>query len=29
MKFVPGDEGMPHLQAYRDRWMERPSAKVL
>ena len=29
MKFVPGDEGMPHLQAYRDRWMARPSAKVL
>jgi glutathione S-transferase len=29
MKFVPGDEGMPHLQAYRDRWLLRPSAKVL
>ncbi len=28
MKFVPGDEGMPHLQAYRDRIAERPSAKV-
>ena len=28
MKFNPGDEGMPHLQAYRDRWMDRPSAKV-
>ncbi len=28
MKFNPGDEGMPHLQAYRDRWMERPSARV-
>lgn len=28
MKFVPGDEGMPHLQAYRDRLAERPSAKV-
>jgi glutathione S-transferase len=27
MKFVPGDEGMPHLQAYRDRIAERPSAK--
>ena len=29
MKFVPGDEGMPHLQAYRERWMERPSARIL
>ena len=28
MKFSPGDEGMPHLQAYRDRWMDRPSSKV-
>jgi glutathione S-transferase len=28
MKFSPGDEGMPHLQAYRDRWLERASAKV-
>lgn len=28
MKFVPGDEGMPHLQAYRDRMAARPSAKV-
>ena len=28
MKFNPGDEGMQHLQAYRDRWMGRPSAKV-
>ena len=28
MKFNPGEEGMPHLQAYRDRWLERPSAKV-
>lgn len=28
MKFSPGEEGMPHLQAYRDRWMDRPSAKV-
>ena len=29
MKFSPGEEGMLHLQAYRDRWMDRPSAKVL
>lgn len=29
MKFVPGNEGMPHLQAYRDRWALRASAKVL
>ena len=28
MKFNPGNEGMQHLQAYRDRWMGRPSAKV-
>ena len=28
MKFSPGEEGMPHLQAYRDRWLDRPSAKV-
>lgn len=28
MKFSPGEEGMPHLQAYRDRWMDRPSAQV-
>lgn len=28
MKFNPGEEGMPHLQAYRDRWLERPSSKV-
>lgn len=27
MKFVPGNEGMPHLQAYRDRIAERASAK--
>lgn len=27
MKFVPGAEGMPHLQAYRDRIAERPSAQ--
>jgi glutathione S-transferase len=26
MKFLPGDEGMPHLQAYRDRIAQRPSA---
>ena len=29
MKFVPGNEGMPHLQAYRDNWVLRASAKVL
>ncbi len=29
MKFVPGDEGMPHLQAWRDRVFERPSAKAI
>ena len=29
MKFVPGKEGMPHLQAYRDRWSERGSAATL
>lgn len=28
MKFVPGAEGMPHLQAWRDRMAERPSAKA-
>jgi glutathione S-transferase len=28
MKFVPGDEGLPHLQAYLDRWQQRPSARV-
>ena len=28
MKFSPGEEGMPHLQAYRDRWLDRPSSKV-
>jgi hypothetical protein len=28
MKFVPGDEGMPALQAWRDRMNERSSAKV-
>jgi len=29
MKFRPGEEGMPHLQAWRDRMAERPSAKVV
>jgi glutathione S-transferase len=28
LKFRPADEGMPHLQAWRDRVAERPSAKV-
>jgi hypothetical protein len=28
MKFVPGDEGMSALQAWRNRVDERPSAKV-
>ena len=28
MKFVPGDEGMSALQAWRDRMNERPSAKA-
>ena len=28
MKFSPGEEGMPHLQAYRDLWLDRPSSKV-
>ena len=28
MKFVPGDEGMHALQAWRDRMNDRPSAKV-
>jgi glutathione S-transferase len=28
MKFQPGDEGMPHLQAYRDRIAQRPSAAI-
>ena len=27
MKFRPGDEGMPHLQAWRDRVAERASAR--
>jgi len=26
LKFRPGEEGMPHLQAWRDRIAERPSA---
>ena len=29
MRFRPGDEGMPHLQAWRDRTAERPSASAL
>jgi glutathione S-transferase len=29
MKFRPGDEGMPHLQAWRDRVAERPSAAAM
>jgi glutathione S-transferase len=29
MKFRPGQEGMAHLQAWRDRIAERPSAAVL
>ena len=29
LKFRPADEGMPNLQAWRDRIAERPSAKVL
>jgi len=28
MKFRPAEEGMPHLQAWRDRIAERPSAGV-
>lgn len=28
LKFRPADEGMPHLQAWRDRIAERPSAKA-
>lgn len=28
MKFKPGAEGLAHLQAWRDRIAERPSAKV-
>jgi glutathione S-transferase len=29
MKFRPGEEGMAHLQAWRDRMAERPSASVV
>ena len=29
MKFSARDEGMPHLQAYYDRWLARPSARIL
>ena len=29
MKFVPGEEGLHALQAWRDRVAERPSAKVV
>jgi glutathione S-transferase len=29
MRFRPGAEGMEHLQAWRDRVAERPSAKVV
>jgi glutathione S-transferase len=28
MKFRPGDEGLTHLQAWRDRVSERPSARA-
>lgn len=28
LKFVPGEQGMPHLQAYWERWMQRPSATL-
>ncbi|WP_295999375.1 glutathione S-transferase family protein [Rugamonas sp.] len=28
MKFRPGAEGMPHLQAWRDRMADRPSASA-
>jgi glutathione S-transferase len=28
MKFRPGDAGLPHLQAWRDRVAERPSARA-
>lgn len=28
MKFKPGDAGLPHLQAWRDRVAERPSARA-
>jgi glutathione S-transferase len=29
MKYRPGEEGLPHLQAWRDRMAARPSAAVL
>ena len=29
MKFVPGAENMPHLQAWRDRVAERPCARAV
>ena len=29
MKFVPGAEDMPHLQAWRDRVAERPCARAV
>ena len=28
MKFNPGEEGLQHLQAYQDRWLDRPSAQI-
>lgn len=28
MRFVPGNEGLPHLQAWRDRIAQRPSAQA-
>jgi glutathione S-transferase len=28
LKFRPAEEGMPHLQAYRDRMAERPSTQA-
>jgi glutathione S-transferase len=28
MKFKPADAGLPHLQAWRDRVAERPSARA-
>ncbi|SNS55319.1 Glutathione S-transferase [Noviherbaspirillum humi] len=28
LKFQPGAEGMPHLQAFRDRMAERPSSRM-
>ena len=29
MKFSPGEAGLPHLQAYLERWRERPSSRVV